>query len=99
MADFVELIDTVETALSFGIDPIEVELDYEAFGTDALYRPSDPDAARFLSLINGWGELAGVLNELSRSMGLQDFYPFVLSEPVIVKLRFIHELISSVRDG
>ena len=30
------------------------------------------------------------LNSLNRSMGLTDLYPFVLSEPAIAKLRFVH---------
>ncbi|MCX7078913.1 MAG: putative zinc-binding metallopeptidase, partial [Pseudomonas sp.] len=36
---------------------------------------------------------AGMLNELSRSMGQADFYPFVLPAPVIAKLHFIHLVI------
>ena len=98
-AHYLHIVDTLETALSFGIDPIEVELDYEAFGVDALYQPSDPDAARFLSLVNGWGELAGVLNELSRSMGLPDFYPFVLPRAAVAKLQFIHLVVRAAAVG
>jgi hypothetical protein len=33
------------------------------------------------------------LNSLNRSMGMKDVYPFVLSAPVLEKLRFVHELI------
>jgi hypothetical protein len=46
-----------------------------AFQSDALYSPEDP-AERFLSFLNDWIELTAVLNELSRSMGQPDFYPF-----------------------
>ena len=42
---------------------------------------------------NAWIELAGMLNELSRSMGQPDFYPFVLPPAVIAKLHFIHLVI------
>jgi hypothetical protein len=38
-------------------------------------------------------ELAGMLNELSRSMGQPDFYPFVLPSAVIPRLHFIHLVI------
>ena len=34
-----------------------------------------------------------MLNELSRSMGQPDFYPFVLPPAVIAKLHFIHLVI------
>ncbi|MFT3802778.1 MAG: putative zinc-binding metallopeptidase [Burkholderiaceae bacterium] len=98
-AHYLHIVDTLETALGFGIDPIEVQLDYEAFKADALYRPDDPDARRFLALVNGWSELAGVLNELSRSMGLQDFYPFVLSREVVGKLQFVHLVVRAAALG
>jgi hypothetical protein len=34
-----------------------------------------------------------VLNNLNRGLGLPDSYPFVLSGPVVDKLRFIHDTI------
>jgi hypothetical protein len=37
--------------------------------------------------------LTYVLNNLNRGLGLADSYPFVLSAPVVEKLRFIHETI------
>lgn len=40
-----------------------------------------------------WTQLTVILNELNRSMGLRDAYPFVLSAPVNEKLRFIHDRI------
>ena len=40
-----------------------------------------------------WSELTLLLNSLNRSMGLEDAYPFVLSETALTKLRFVHGLI------
>lgn len=40
-----------------------------------------------------WSELTLLLNSLNRSMGLEDAYPFTLSELSLKKLRFVHELI------
>jgi hypothetical protein len=34
-----------------------------------------------------------VLNELSRSMGARDFYPFVLPAAAVTKLHFVHRVI------
>ena len=31
-----------------------------------------------------------VLNEVARSMGEADFYPFVMPRPVVAKLQFVH---------
>jgi hypothetical protein len=45
--------------------------------------------------IEDWTQLTVILNELNRSMGLNDAYPFVLSATVIDKLKFIHTTINS----
>lgn len=47
----------------------------------------------FEETLNKWSRLAIMLNALNRSMGLEDAYPFVLSELTLKKLRFIHGLI------
>ena len=38
-----------------------------------------------------------VLNEMARSMGQQDFYPFVMCPPVVPKLQFIHMVVMDAR--
>ena len=40
-----------------------------------------------------WSQLTIMLNALNRSMGLEDAYPFTLSQGVLRKLRFVHGLI------
>ena len=67
-----------------------LELDFPPFTREDLYRPDDPGAKEFLAFINAWVELSAMLNELSRSMGQVDLYPFVLGKPVVAKLHFIH---------
>jgi len=47
----------------------------------------------FESLSAGWHVVTLALNNLNRSMGLKDGYPFVLSPLVQQKLRFVHEVI------
>jgi hypothetical protein len=44
-----------------------------------------------------WQRLSVAFNEINRSMGLQDLYPFTISQPVAAKLRFIHQLIDPRR--
>ena len=39
-----------------------------------------------------------VLNELARSMGQPDFYPFVMSRPVVAKLQFVHLVVQDARN-
>jgi hypothetical protein len=93
-AHYLHMVDTLDTALSFGLEADDLEISYEAFGPDSLYRPDDPGATRFLSFVNAWTELTGVLNELSRSMGQHDFYPFVLPHEAVAKLQFVHIVVS-----
>lgn len=94
-AHYLHLVDTLDTARSFGLDGERVELSYERFGPDVVADSNDPQAAGFLQLINSWMELTGVLNELSRSMGVADFYPFVLSRPAVRKLHLVHRVVQS----
>ena len=43
-----------------------------------------------------WQDLTIKLNEMNRSMGRNDLYPFVICEPVIQKFEYIDELISGL---
>lgn len=43
--------------------------------------------------IDRWKDLAVTLNELNRSLGADDPYPFVLSDPVVEKLELIDRLV------
>jgi hypothetical protein len=45
-------------------------------------------------MIARWIELTHVLNNLNRGLGQPDSYPFVLSIPVVEKLRLIHDVVS-----
>jgi hypothetical protein len=94
------MVDSLDTARSFGVVAHHDEIQYEAFTTQALY-PDDPDAVAtqedlaFLAVVNGWIELTGALNEVTRSMGEPDFYPFVLSKPAVRKLHFINKVVKN----
>ncbi|NWD67660.1 putative zinc-binding peptidase [Pseudomonas gingeri] len=92
-AHYLHMMDAVDTALGFGMSAKESDFDYPAFPLSALYDVEHPEGPAFLSFVNAWIELAGMLNELSRSMGQPDFYPFVLPPATIAKLHFIHLVI------
>lgn len=98
-AHYLHMVDTHDTALSFGLDARTVAIEIEPFGADVLWRPDDPGAAHFLSFVNEWVALTSVLNELSRSMGQHDFYPFVLPRPVVAKLQFVHLVVQAAAAG
>jgi hypothetical protein len=92
-AHYLHMMDAVDTALGFGMSAQEMDFDYQPFPPSTLFDPQHPGGPAFLSFVNAWIELAGMLNELSRSMGQPDFYPFVLPPAVIAKLHFIHLVI------
>jgi hypothetical protein len=89
-AHYLHMIDSLGTAFGFGLDADDLESTIQPFERDALYVPDDIGAERFLSLLNSWIEMTMVLNELARSMGQLDFYPFVMSKAVVAKLQFVH---------
>jgi hypothetical protein len=53
--------------------------------------------AGFEKMVDRWLALTYVMNSLSRSLGLADSYPFVLSPTVMDKLRFVFEVIDQER--
>jgi hypothetical protein len=88
-AHYLHLVDTLETASSHGLSlratatekPGErVIIEKLAFGD-------------FDALASGWSAVTLALNSLNRSMGMEDAYPFVLTTPVLEKLRFVHRLV------
>ena len=94
-AHYMHMIDTLGTAMSFGLRPESIAMPFECFGPDALYDSGHPDSERFLSFLNSWLKLTAVLNELCRSMGQPDFYPFALPSAAVTKLHFVHMVATS----
>ncbi len=80
----------VLTGYASGLITLNVEEADDAKREEILYDPDHPDADRALFFINSWVEMVTVLNEMARSLGQPDFYPFVMSRPVIKKLHFVH---------
>jgi hypothetical protein len=93
-AHYLHIVDTTDTVLSFGLDLERAEIEVEPFTPEDLFRPGEPGAERFLDFINSWTRLSSVMNEVSRSMGFPDFYPFVLSSSVVAKLHLIHMVVA-----
>jgi hypothetical protein len=76
-----------------------VESAVEPFSVSDLYDPDAADAKRVVLLVNSWVQLTMVLNDLARSMGQHDFYPFVMSRRVLRKLHFIQMVVKEARGG
>lgn len=89
------MIDTVETAASFGVSLHPKHPAAQMMTADP--KNATETKAGFARLLENWLPLTSALNSLNRGMGLLDLYPFVLSTPVIEKLRFIHETVQEVQ--
>ncbi|HSC36363.1 MAG TPA: putative zinc-binding metallopeptidase, partial [Chitinophagaceae bacterium] len=90
-AHYFHLMDTVETAYSFGINikPSEAR---NIPGIRAKINRDPYQVSDFQVVLAMWIPLTFAINSLNRSMGHEDFYPFVLSPQVMKKLAFIHEI-------
>jgi hypothetical protein len=62
----------------------------------AVIHRSTAHSRDFHRLMGEWRQLTLMMNALNRSMGQRDSYPFTLSRQVIVKLRFIHQLVTGL---
>ena len=48
--------------------------------------------------VSAWQHLSVMLNELNRSVGRADAYPFAIGPRVVEKLEFAHRVMASLRD-
>jgi len=92
-AHYLHMTDTIETAVACGLS-----LEPSREDEPSMKLSGDPPWP-FDQMVESWFPLTHVLNNLNRGLGLKDGYPFVLSEPVIEKLRFIHEVITKARES
>jgi len=92
-AHYLHMTDTLETAASFGLRLKPWRRGDPALHADVHLQQS----VDFERVIEDWYPLTYALNCLNRGLGQPDSYPFVLSAPVVAKLRFIHTTIADAR--
>lgn len=84
-AHYLHIRDTLDTAAAFAMAPSGTTLD-----------SVPPGDVGFDRIIGEWLPLTWALNQINRSMGHPDLYPFVLPAPVLDKIRFVHNLVAPV---
>ena len=92
-AHYLHTSDTLEIAAACGLSLRPQRRDEPTLRYPTAPRGSG--AEPFDKVIADWFSLTYVLNNLSRSLGQPDAYPFVLSAPAIEKLRFVHQTIAA----
>jgi hypothetical protein len=93
-AHYLHIVDVLETAWVFRLRVSPGGHRDESMNSEPDFDPYRVDT--FERLIDHWLPLTFAVNSLNRSMGLGDFYPFVLPSPVLTRLGFVHE---SVRNA
>jgi hypothetical protein len=92
-AHYFHIIDTLETARSFGVHTRPRSTSAQALEASVDF---DPYTAPIDRLIDAWLPLTFTFNSINRSMGLADLYPFALGMPAMAKLTFIYNLVHRV---
>ena len=81
-AHYLHMVDTLQTAAEDGV-------------TLEGRRICNPlaEEATFNSMVEDWRALTGVVNDLNRSLGLDDAYPFSVSKGTAAKLRYVRGIV------
>ena len=81
-AHYLHIVDTLQTAAE----------EHVTIDGRVVRDPFD-ETTPFAAMMADWPLLAAAMNDLNRSLGLDDAYPFATPPPVVAKLRFVHDLI------
>lgn len=101
-AHYLHMVSAVDTAEAEGMEPRAPDQsagDQRAGSvvpfekSHDIYRELD-----FHALMDRWIPLATALNSMSRCMGHEDFYPFIIPAAAYDKLAFVHDVIRKGRD-
>ena len=93
-AHYLHMVDGLETAASWGLH-LEHAL---PIGPALTAQPLDPDSPDVSgTTIEQWLPVSQFINAMDRSLGAQDSYPFIVIEPVVTKLNFIHRVVKAAR--
>ena len=95
-AHYLHMVDGLETAAAWG-----THLDQALpSGPSLQVRALDLDAESIRdAVIEQWLPVSQFINAMDRSLGAHDSYPFIVVEPVIEKLDFIHRVVRAGSSG
>jgi hypothetical protein len=95
-AHYLHMIDALETARACGLTLAPARKDEPSLTGE---QNAQPGSANVEDMVSDWVALTYVLNNLNRSLGLSDPYPFVLSDTVIAKLAFVDKVVAASRQS
>ena len=101
-AHYMHIVDTLETAKNFNITGSLNGKVVDNEDTGELNLPQDSyffySQTSINTILDTWMDFAIILNSLNRSMGMNDAYPFILTQSIRTKLSFIHHAIHDKLD-
>lgn len=95
-AHYMHIVDTLETANAFGVsirpraaegDSMEAKVSFNAYNTK-----------NFKWIYDQWLPVTNLMNNMNKSMGLKELYPFVINSTVYKKLEFVHQIIQENKE-
>jgi hypothetical protein len=92
-AHYLHIRDTLQTASAYGLWVGGPDAPVRANPSMPLAALPTEDAESIKAVIAMWLPLTYALNQVNRSMGRDDLYPFVLAPHVVDKLEVVHRLI------
>ena len=96
-AHYLHMLDTLETAQSFGLQIKPSERPPQAPAMDSLKLPQQvryyDRQTSIDAILATWIRFSVILNALNHSMGLPDAYPFVLYPTIRDKIKFVHDCV------
>lgn len=94
-AHYLHITDTLETAACFELTVRGTAIQIPPLLLDLRSQPAQRSI--FDQQMAAWGLVTVSMNAISRSMGMPDLYPFVLSTTIYDKFYFIHRVIAQTR--
>ncbi|MEX0956597.1 MAG: putative zinc-binding metallopeptidase [Rhizobiaceae bacterium] len=99
IADTLEMVSALHMPLgrldAYGASTLPPnEANYADSNAETRNAPPAVPGGDFDEMLTRWLVLSEASNAINRCMGLQDLYPFVISEMTAEKLRFVHELLA-----
>jgi len=93
-AHYLHMQDTLETAAACGVS---IKPKQRNQPTAATMKPVEEQTRKgFEKSLESWYPLTYLLNNLNRGLGQPDAYPFVLSDPAVKKLAFVHKVLQDL---
>ena len=93
-AQYLHIVDGVETAGAFGWQSTSVPIPFTPFLPEQVQPGTQGEDDSFLNTLNDWAKLSPALNEMAASLGHTTMYPFIFTQQTARKILFVHRMVN-----